>query len=85
MVTAQAHALLSICEHNGALACTIVEDSYVMAMFEKKKMLQAFEQLRNHLYGVGADEDNPHITPSKVKKLLFSSLPSHGCGVLDPS
>lgn len=84
LITTRGKKLLEICEQSGAFASTISEN-YVIALYEKNQMLHAFELLRNCLYEFTSGDEEQQTTPHRIKKMLFSSLPSRGCGTLDPS
>jgi hypothetical protein len=67
---------------------TIVDTDKLLVVCEKKKMLALFEKLKKELFDEdckGSHRVSREDRVSETKKMLFSTLPSRGCGVLDPT
>lgn len=78
--------LIKMCEAGGALACTLVQERYLLLQCEKNKMLYLFDGLKKELYWKQApqSEESLEVSSSTIRRKVFSTLPSLGCGVLNP-
>jgi len=70
------------------LAATFTTSNHLAILCSRKKMLALFDRLKKDL--LKSIEHTPnyeekHPTSSLIKRMLFSTLPSRGCGVLNPN
>lgn len=77
-----------MCGEYEALAATFSHSNQLIVLCNRKKMLNLFDALKKELIQSiehVSNYEEKHPVSSVVKKMLFSSLPSNGCGVLNPN
>lgn len=78
--------VINICRDYEALAVGLVDHDKLAIVCDRKKMLGLFDRLKKDLFSCEEKNYEEKVPLSSiVKKMMFSTLPSSGCGILNPS